>query len=89
MIFLSRFSPPCTDKSFFHLMLRLTCVCVEHFGIKRVDFLHLLVHVLQARKDHDAVGQATLQQEMEGIPVERWAQLGTSCLNFEIFFFFY
>lgn len=31
----------------------------------------LLVHVLQAREDHHAVGQTTLHQEVEGIP-ERW-----------------
>ena len=31
---------------------------------------NLLVHVLQARKDHHPVGQAALYQEMKGIPVE-------------------
>ena len=38
-----------------------------------LDPLHscLLVHVLQAGEDHDAVGQTALHQEMERVPAER------------------
>lgn len=32
---------------------------------------HLLVHILQAGEDHHTVGQTTLHQEMEGVPVGR------------------
>lgn len=36
---------------------------------------YLLVHILQAGEDHHAVGQTTLQQEMEGVPVGRDTEL--------------
>lgn len=58
------------------------------FVLKRELNLYSLVHMLQARKHHHAIGQATLQQEMEGIPAEGGTQENKVSVGILSFAFF-